>query len=211
MQAAIIFDWDSPENESQIRSATEVVIGSLKGLIARDAAIATLSATTADSPRYISKGRLIDPALLDSATAPEDAARIEAHLTTLKLRLKTRLDDPRWQSFLNYSDEPTVVTSLAGWMENFGLGKQNGPRVSIIDLSMLSHEVLPYACTVIGRILLEARENLPAARRYKHPWCWYSKKPTIMHVRHVLTRSVVKLFHVLHLSASPRRPSLDYH
>jgi DNA helicase HerA-like ATPase len=35
---------------------------------------------------------------------------------------------------------------------------------------MLSHEVLPYACTVIGRILLEARENLAAARRYKHPW-----------------------------------------
>jgi DNA helicase HerA-like ATPase len=55
-------------------------------------------------------------------------------------------------------------------MESFGLGKREGPRVSIIDLSMLSHEVLPYACTVIGRVLLEARENLPAARRYKHPW-----------------------------------------
>jgi DNA helicase HerA-like ATPase len=39
-----------------------------------------------------------------------------------------------------------------------------------MDLSMLSHEVLPYACTVVGRILLEARENLAAVDRYKHPW-----------------------------------------
>jgi len=163
-------DWNSPENEAEIRTATELVIGSLKGIIAGDIAVATLSATTADSPRYIPKTRLVDPTLLDSATAPEDAARIEAHLTTMKLRLKTRLDDPRWQSFLNYEDEPTVFTSLADWMSRIGLGKQNGPRVSVIDLSMLSHEVLPYACSVIGRVLLEARENLAAARRYKHPW-----------------------------------------
>src|ERR1051326_492732 len=163
-------DWDSPENESEIRTATEIVIGSLKSLISGNVAAATLSAATADSPRYIAKGRLIDPTLLDSATPPEDAARIETHLTTLKLRLKTRLDDPRWRSFLNYDDEPTIVRSLAKWMERLGVGKHEGPRVSIFDLSMLSHEVLPYACSVIGRILLEARENLAAARRYKHPW-----------------------------------------
>ncbi len=35
---------------------------------------------------------------------------------------------------------------------------------------MLSHEVLPYACAVIRRILLETRENLDATSRYKHPW-----------------------------------------
>jgi DNA helicase HerA-like ATPase len=165
-----LLDWDSPENEADIRSATERIIGSLKGLIAADAATATMSATTADSPLYIPKERLIDPTLLDSATAAEDAARIETHLLTLKLRLKTRLDDPRWQSFLNYEEQLTRVTSLAEWLERFGLNKLDGPRVSIIDLSMLSHEVLPYACTIIGRVLLESRENLLAARRYKHPW-----------------------------------------
>jgi uncharacterized protein len=163
-------DWDSPENEPEIRSATEFVIESLKAHIAGDVTVSALSATTADSPLYIPKGRLIDPTLLDSATAAEDVARIEAHLTTLKLRLKTRLDDPRWQSFLNYASEPTVIASLSEWMGCFGLGKRDGPRVSIIDLSMLSHEVLPYACTIVGRVLLEARENLLAARRYKHPW-----------------------------------------
>ena len=65
----------SAENEAEIRAAAEIVIGSLKGLIAGDVAIATLSATTADSPRYIPTGRLIDPTLLDSATAAEDVAR----------------------------------------------------------------------------------------------------------------------------------------
>jgi hypothetical protein len=35
---------------------------------------------------------------------------------------------------------------------------------------MLSNEVLPYACAVIGRILLEIREKLPADSRYRHPW-----------------------------------------
>ena len=44
------------------------------------------------------------------------------------------------------------------------------PRVSIIDLSMLSHETLPYACGIIGRILLEVRERLPASERFQHPW-----------------------------------------
>lgn len=163
-------DWDSPENEAEIRAAAETVIASLKGLISQDLDVAQLSATTADSPLRVPKKWLIDPTLLDTATPAEEVTRIEAHLTTLKLRLKTRLDDPRWQSFLNYESTDTTFVSLKNWMERFGLGKREGPRVSIIDLSMLSHEVLPYACTVIGRILLETRENLPAARRYKHPW-----------------------------------------
>lgn len=163
-------DWDSPENEMEIRSATEDVVASLKSLIAQNIDIAQLSATTADSPLFVPKNLLIDPTLLDAATPAEEVARIEAHLTTLKLRLKTRLDDPRWHSFLNYENTETNFTSLQDWMERLGLGNQVGPRVSIIDLSMLSHEVLPYACTVIGRMLLETRENLPAARRYKHPW-----------------------------------------
>ncbi|MGB5235836.1 MAG: DUF87 domain-containing protein [Candidatus Macondimonas sp.] len=163
-------EWDSPENEAQIRAAAETVIASLKGLIAQDMGIAQLSATTADSPLHVSKKWLIDPTLLDAATPAEEVTRIEGHLTTLKLRLKTRLDDPRWQSFLNYESTDTAFASLKDWMERFGLGKREGPRVSVIDLSMLSHEVLPYACTVIGRILLETRENLPASRRYKHPW-----------------------------------------
>lgn len=170
LNAGSDIDWGPPENEVAIRGAAEALIENMKSAIAGDAVIATLSATTADSPLHIAKSRLIDPTLIDSATAPEDVARIEAHLTTLKLRLKTRIEDPRWKAFLNYEEADTLFPSLEVWMDGFGLGRRDGPRVSVIDLSMLSHEVLPYACTVIGRILLEARENLPAKQRYKHPW-----------------------------------------
>jgi len=163
-------DWQSPQNEPEIRKATEKLIESIRKILSSDVAKAAVAATTADSPRFVPRSRLVDPTLLNSATSAEDVGRIEAHLTTLKLRLKTRLDDPRWQSFLNYEDEDTRINSLEDWLKSFGLGKREGPRVSIIDLSMLSHEVLPYACAVAGRILLEARENLQAAQRYKHPW-----------------------------------------
>jgi hypothetical protein len=163
-------NWDSPINEKEIRDAALTLIKELNSIITGEIAVATLSAATADSPRFIPRERLVDPTLLDSATPPEEAGRIEAHLTTLKLRLKTRLEDPRWHSFLNYANDSTLITSLTDWMRRLGIGDQKGPRVSIMDLSMLSHEVLPYACTIIGRILLETRENLPAAGRYKHPW-----------------------------------------
>lgn len=127
------------------------------------------SARTADSPYHIAKSELVDPAM-NRAISKEDTQRIESHLTTLKLRLKTRLDDRRWRSFLNYEDKGSEIESLAAWLGRFGLGAANGPKVSVIDLSMLSHEVLPYATSVIGRVLLEVREQLPARERYKHPW-----------------------------------------
>ena len=59
-------------------------------------------ARTADSPMFIPSASLRDPTLINRAVAKEDTFRVEAHLTTLKLRLRTRLDDRRWQSFLNY-------------------------------------------------------------------------------------------------------------
>lgn len=125
---------------------------------------------TADSPLPITRATLADPSLINRAVSKEDALRVDAHLTTLKLRLRTRLDDRRWRAFLNYEDAGTRIENLSAWFGQFGLGVSTGPKVSVLDLSMLSSEVLPYACAVIGRVLLEARECLPAALRYKHPW-----------------------------------------
>lgn len=163
-------DFSPPLNEAKIRAATQKVIVSLKACISSELSQSTVVAATADSPKYISKSKLVDPTLLDTATPLEDAARIDSYLTTLKLRLTTRLVDPRWYSFLNYEDSSTRLRNFEEWASKFGLGRREGPKVSIIDLSMLSHEVLPYACSVIGRILLETRENLLASHRYKHPW-----------------------------------------
>lgn len=126
-------------------------------------------AQTADSPVFIAVDALRNPTLTGRALLQGDVGRIEGYLTTLRLRLRTRLDDQRWHSFFNYEDE-VPIDALEHWFGRFGFGRDGAQRVSIIDLSMLSNEVLPYACAVIGRVLLEARERLPAGARFQHPW-----------------------------------------
>lgn len=157
-------------NQADIAAAADALRGAIKAQIVAGGTTDDQGIRTADSPLFISRQTLTDPSLINRAVSKEDTFRVEAHLTTLKLRLKTRLDDRRWHAFLNYEDPEIAIRDLAGWFARFGLGAQTGPNVSILDLSMLSNEVLPYACSVVGRILLEARECLPAARRYKHPW-----------------------------------------
>ena len=163
-------DWNKPTNEKDIREGAERVISALKKCISEEMAGVEKISSTADTPLFISRADLVDPTLVDRAVSNEDANRIEAHLTTLKLRLKTRLDDKRWKSFLNYEQAETKFSNLGEWLNKFGFLNGDSPRISIIDLSMLSHEALPYACGVIGRILLETRERLPASKRYEHPW-----------------------------------------
>lgn len=157
-------------NQADIADAADALRAAIKSQIVASGTMDEQGIRTADSPLFIPRQTLTDPSLINRAVSKEDAFRIEAHLTTLKLRLKTRLDDRRWRAFLNYEDPEIDIRKLACWFARLGLGGKTGPNVSILDLSMLSNEVLPYACSVVGRILLEARECLPATRRYKHPW-----------------------------------------
>lgn len=162
--------WNPFPNERQIREAAETVRDALKAKVSSNIVLLNQLSGTADSPLFIPFTDLDDPSLVDRAVSEEDRGRIESHLTTLKLRLKTRLDDRRWKSFLNYEDIGTTFSSLTDWLEFFGFCDKDSSKVSVIDLSMLAHETLPYACGIIGRILLETRERLPANKRYKHPW-----------------------------------------
>lgn len=157
-------------NQAEIAASAEALRTAIKAKIVADGTSEEQGIRTADTPLFVSRETLTDPTLINRAVSKEDRFRVESHLTTLKLRLKTRLDDRRWRAFLNYENSETKTRDLGGWLAHFGLGSSRGPNVSILDLSMLSDEVLPYACSVVGRILLEARECLPAARRYKHPW-----------------------------------------
>ncbi len=162
------YNTEIVENQTAISDEIAILREKIQEKISRSVGSMDQEARTADSPLFISRAVLIDPEMVNRAVSRDDTLRIENHLTTLKLRLKTRLDDRRWQAFLNY--ETLKINSLEDWLKCFGLGMLNGPKVSVIDLSMLSHEVLPYACAVIGRILLETRENLRAVFRYQHPW-----------------------------------------
>ena len=164
------YNTEVMDNQAEIASALNTLETKIKRQILTSSKDDELYVRTADSPLLISRETLADPVLINRAVSKEDTSRVETHLTTLKLRLKTRLDDRRWHAFLNYEDPKINICDLKCWLARFGLGSKSGPNVSIFDLSMLSNEVLPYACSVIGRILLEVRECLPAASRYKHPW-----------------------------------------
>jgi uncharacterized protein len=164
------FNTEVVSNQAEIAATADDLRAAIRSEIAAGGVSDALGIRTADSPLIVARAALSDPSMINRAVSKEDTFRVDAHLTTLKLRLKTRLDDRRWRAFLNYEHDEIGISDLASWLARFGLGKTCGPKVSVLDLSMLSNEVLPYACAVVGRILLEARESLPAARRYKHPW-----------------------------------------
>jgi len=164
------YNTEVMNNQAAVAIEAEKLMSAVRELIIGESSVAETGVRTADSPLPIARATLTDPSLINRAVSKEDTFRIDAHLTTLKLRLKTRLDDKRWRAFLNYEESAIAIPDLTTWLSRFGLGKATGPKVSVLDLSMLSNEVLPYACAVIGRILLEARERLPATFRYKHPW-----------------------------------------
>jgi uncharacterized protein len=164
------FNTEILNNQAQIVTCATELQNEIRTSLSKATGAIGAVARTADSPIYVSRQTLIDPSMINRAVSKEDTFRVESHLTTLKLRLKTRIDDARWHSFLNYEVATTKTTTLTDWLQLFGLGSAKGSRVSIIDLSMLSHEVLPFATSVIGRVLLEVREQLPAAKRYTHPW-----------------------------------------
>lgn len=125
-------------------------------------------AKTADAPRFIAVHEFRDPNLVDRSTDQEGGKRIDQYLLTLKLRLRTRLDDRRWQSFFSYEDQS--IRSYEDWMTKLGIGQKSGSRVSVLDFSMLSSEVLPFACALFGRLLLETREMLRPDVRSRYPW-----------------------------------------
>lgn len=164
------FNTEVMGNQADIAVESENLKDEIRKLIVTAGGSVEAGVRTADSPLPIARSTLMDPSLINRAVSKADTFRVDAHLTTLRLRLKTRLDDRRWRAFLNYEDADIRIPDLASWFDRFGIGKLTGPKVSVLDLSMLSNEILPYACAVIGRILLETRERLPAASRYKHPW-----------------------------------------
>ncbi len=119
-----------------------------------------------DTPLYIATTELQNTRNLVAAASREDAPRIEQHLTTLRMRLRARLSDKRWQVFNNY--DALGIKGVDDWFQSLGFG--SNLRATVIDLSMLAHEALPYVCAIIGRVLLEAREKLKANQRYTNPW-----------------------------------------
>lgn len=120
-----------------------------------------------DTPAYISTAAVGNTASLVAAATLEETSQISQHLTTLRMRLKARLSDKRWNVLVNY--DVLGIKDIHSWFRALGFSS-NTSRATVIDLSMLSHEVLPFICATIGRVLLEAREKLASDQRYHSPW-----------------------------------------
>jgi len=160
--------WPKIKNDKHVRdSLASIRTAILEGISARQNEGINF-AKSADAPRFVAAAEFRDPRLVDRTTDQESGKKIDQYLTTLKLRLRTRLDDRRWQSLFSY--EQQNIRSFQTWMEKLGVGQRSGPRVSVLDFSMLASEVLPFACAILGRLLLEAREMLRPDRRSRYPW-----------------------------------------
>ena len=125
-------------------------------------------AKSADAPRFVALSEFQDPNLIDRSTEHDNNKRIDQYLLTLKLRLRTRLNDRRWQSFFNFEEKG--ICSYEEWIKKLGVGQATGKHISVLDLSMLASEILPFACAILGRLLLETREMLNPDIRSKYPW-----------------------------------------
>lgn len=160
------FTTDKVDNPVPVRQA----LGDLKSAIQKQQSEASgkipISAS-GDTPRYFPRAALDSTDHLVDAASVEDVARIDQHLTTLRMRLRTRLTDRRWSVFTNYDE--LEISSTEGWFRSLGF-ENSTSRITVLDLSMLAHEVLPFICASIGRVLLEARERLQAHQRYSNPW-----------------------------------------
>ena len=160
--------WRKVSNERAVRDRLgEIRIELLEAISTRQNEGVNF-AKSADAPRFVALHEFRDPNLVDRSTDNESSKRIDQYLLTLRLRLRTRLDDRRWQSFFSFEDQG--ITSFDNWMARLGIGQKTGSRVSILDLSMLASEVLPFVCALLGRLLLESREMLRPDVRSKYPW-----------------------------------------
>jgi DNA helicase HerA-like ATPase len=154
------------KEEPRLKAAVAVLQDLMEGQLG-DAPI--LLEQTADKPIFFPIAKLDNPVHLEAAAelSPGDRA-MRQFLLGLQLRIRNRRNDKRWQSFYNY--EKLDIKTAAQWFNGLGIGGVTSSEIVVIDLSMLAHEVMPYACGVIGRMLLELREYVPADKRFFEPW-----------------------------------------
>ncbi len=119
---------------------------------------------TADSPIAFSSTALLQDYFFYAAVSRfKGQERIQEYVATLRLRIHRQLSDKRWKVFTENtgSDFASVINQIIGI---------NDENVIVLDCSMLSHDVLPFFCAVLGRILLELRGHALSDKRTVQPY-----------------------------------------
>lgn len=165
--------------ESHVRSLTDhnippAVVSALTPLFeemrvslneVRSVAITTggLKDVTADSPIPFESRLLLNDEYFTSATARfRGQDRMQEYLSTLRLRIHRQIADKRWSVFTESvgEDIEALINTILG----------GSSKVAIIDCSMLSHDVLPCFCAVMGRVLLDLRIRTEPVNRTAQPF-----------------------------------------
>jgi uncharacterized protein len=119
---------------------------------------------TADSPVAFDSTALLQDSLFYTVTHRfRGQERIQEYIATMRLRIHRQLADKRWEVFTRASDSTlgNVIAALVG---------EKDCRVVVIDCSMLAHDVLPFFCAVIGRLILDLRAHGASEERTVQPY-----------------------------------------
>lgn len=131
----------------------------------RSVAVTTggLKEVTADSPVHFDSGLLMADEFFTSATARfRGQERMQEYLSTLRLRIHRQLADKRWSVFT--SGGADNIADLVNTILD------EDTQVSVVDCSMLAHDVLPCFCAVFGRVLLDLRTRAEPRNRTDQPF-----------------------------------------
>jgi hypothetical protein len=146
---------------SRIASLREKLEG-LRNVLATRGGIREI---TADTPISFRAHRLLEDALFYSVISRfRGQERIQEYVATLRLRIHRQLSDKRWSVFTGdntLTRLQEVVNTLVG---------SEAERVMIVDCSMLAHDVLPFFCAIVGRVLLELRSHSAPGSRTAQPF-----------------------------------------
>jgi DNA helicase HerA-like ATPase len=126
--------------------------------------IGNLKPITADSPIPFDSRELLDDRLFYLSTARfRGQERIQEYIATLRLRIHRQLSDKRWTAFTKHTEDDllTILNAMVGEPE---------AQVVVIDCSLLGHDVLPFFCAIIGRVILELRTHANPAERITQPY-----------------------------------------
>lgn len=154
----------TPAAAARIRALASSVRADLE--TTRDTAVTQggLMPITADSPIPFDPRILLKDHLFESAISRfRGQQRIQEYIATLRLRIHRQMADKRWSVFTgNWETSlPNLLNTMTGG---------DNRRVTVVDCSMLAHDVLPFFCAVFGRLLLEMRAHSEAPKRIAQPF-----------------------------------------
>ncbi|WP_291983848.1 DUF87 domain-containing protein [Candidatus Accumulibacter sp. ACC005] len=88
--------------------------------------------------------------------AAEQGGNLAGFISTLGLRIRGMLADPRLSAVIGGGEE----TSFSGWLEDYvgGDGAENGP-IAVIDLSLVPSEIVHIVVAVLGRLVFESLQR----------------------------------------------------